>query len=265
MISQHLELPMGRLRPLHPDDAPAMVRACSDREIARWTQVPQPYSLAHAEDFIGSHGGEDHVWAMDVEGLAGVIGVRDTLATMPGPSTEVGYWVAPWARGAGLATAALVAVRDELARVGYQRIDWEALAGNEASLRVALNAGFAIEGHRRRGMSQRGRLVDAVVGGWTADLQVPELVAGAWQVQPLAPIDVPAALRPAASNALAVWVARTAVGGHDSGLVMATRSVQGVHVHSPGGAPGAAMEAVRRYLLAQGFGLTDEPLPAGWI
>ncbi|MBK9433654.1 MAG: GNAT family N-acetyltransferase [Micrococcales bacterium] len=196
MISEHLELPMGRLRPLHPDDAPAIVRACSDREIARWTQVPQPYSLAHAEDFIGSHGGEDHVWAMDVDGLAGVIGVRDTLATMPGPSTEVGYWVAPWARGAGLATAALVAVRDELARVGYQRIDWEALAGNEASVRVALKAGFMIEGHKRRGMSQRGRLVDAVVGGWTADLHVPELVAGAWQVQPLAPIDVPGGAAP---------------------------------------------------------------------
>ena len=130
--------------------------------------------------------------------------MRDTLATMPGPSTEVGYWVAPWARGAGLATAALVAVRDELAQVGYQRIDWEALAGNEASVRVALKAGFMIEGHKRRGMSQRGRLVDAVVGGWTADLHVRNWSPEHGRSSPCAPIDVPAALRPAASNALAV-------------------------------------------------------------
>jgi RimJ/RimL family protein N-acetyltransferase len=264
VIRTTLEFAGGRLRPLRPDDAESIRRACSDLSIGRWTQIPQPYRLEDAREFIRDRAGENHVWVMDVDGLAGVIGIRNTMATMPGPVTEVGYWVASWARGKGVCTAALCAVRDELARVGYQRINWEALAGNEASVRVAQKAGFVIEGYRRQAMVQRGRLVDCVVGGWTAPQEVPELVAGAWQVQPITVADVPAALRPHASNAVALWVARTAVGGLDSGYVIAVRSVAGLHVLGVD-APDPAVEAARRYLLTQGWSLTEQPLPPGWV
>lgn len=264
MIRPTLQTPVGTLRPLRQDDAAEIARACSDDSIGRWTQVPVPYRLEDAQDFIASKAGEDHVWAIDVDGLVGVIGVRRTSATMPGPTTEVGYWVAPWARGRGIATHALIAVRDELDRAGYQRIEWEALAGNEASVRVAVKSGFVIEGHRRQGMIQRGRLVDAVYGGWTRPSEVPELVSGAWQVQPVTPADVPGQLRPLASSAVATWVARTAVGGVDSGYVLAIRSVQGLHVLGVD-APQEATDAARRYLVAQGWSITDEPLPPGWL
>jgi RimJ/RimL family protein N-acetyltransferase len=249
---------------LAPGDEEPIAQACSDPEIARWTQVPQPYTLDDAREFLASRAGEDHVWAIDVEGLAGVIGLRETHATMPGPTTEVGYWVAPWARGRGVATAALIAVRDACERSGYQRINWEALSGNEASLRVAVKAGFTIEGNRRQALVQRGRLVDCVVGGWTARPVVAELVAGQWQVQPIDPAELPVELRPAGSSAIAVWVARTAVGGHDTGYVLGVRSAAGVHVIGVD-APQPAVAAARRYLAAQGMTLTDEPLPAGWL
>ncbi|HQR79830.1 MAG TPA: GNAT family protein, partial [Actinomycetota bacterium] len=208
--------------------------------------------------------GEDHVWVIDVDGLAGVIGVRQTRDALPGPTTEVGYWVAPWARGRGLATAALTAVRDELAGAGYHRIGWATIAGNEASLRVARRAGFRIEGYRRQAMVQRGRLVDAVVGCWTAPAEVPELVAGQWQVQPAAMDEVPPDLKPLASCAIGVWMARSAVGGIDSGLVLAVRSQAGVHVVAPD-APEPAAAAVRRYLTAVGEQVTQQPLPPGWL
>lgn len=264
MIRDTIDFAVGRLRRLHSDDAEPMVRACNDPAVSRWTQVPTPYHLENAREFIHSRGGEDHVWAIDVDGFAGVIGLRATMATMPGPVTEVGYWVASWARGRGVATGALIAVRDEAARVGYQRIDWEALAGNEASVQVARNAGFRIEGFRRQGLVHRGRLVDCVVGGWTAPVDVPELVAGVWQVQPADPDDVPDDLRPLAGSALGVWVPRTAVGGTDTGHVLAVRSVAGVHVVGVE-APDEATAAVQRYLAAQGYRLTDDPLPAGWM
>ncbi len=264
MIRATLPFALGTLRPLRDEDAEPIARACADLSIGRWTQIPQPYRPEDAEQFVRSKAGEDHVWAIDADGFAGVIGVRNTMATMPGPSTEVGYWVASWARGRGVATGALIAVRDELARNGYQRIHWEALAGNEASVRVARRAGFVIEGYRRQGMVQRGRLVDAVVGGWTADHQVPELVAGVWQVQPVSTAEVPGPLRPLASTAVAAWVARTAVEGIDSGYILAVRSVAGVHVLSVD-APDAAVDASRRYLVAQGWALTDQPLPPGWV
>ncbi|MBK6762572.1 MAG: GNAT family N-acetyltransferase [Micrococcales bacterium] len=264
MIRDTLDMPDGRLRPLLATDAEALARACTDPEIARWTQIPQPYGIEDAHEFLRTRAGEDHVWAIDVTGLDGVIGVRNTRATMPGPVGEIGYWVAPWARGRGVGTAALVAVREELAAAGYQRIDWQALAGNDASVRVATKAGFTIEGHRRQALVQRGRLVDCVVGGWTAPADAPELVAGQWQVQPVAAADVPPDLRPLASSAVAVWVARTAVGGMDSGWVLAVRSVSGLHVVSKD-APPPAIAAARRYLQATGHRLTDDPLPAGWL
>lgn len=265
MIPATIEFVNGRLRPLHPDDAQAISRACTDEDIARWTQIPQPYTFEDALAFVGSKAGEDHVWAIENSGgFAGVMGVRNTMATMPGLVTEVGYWVAPWARGQGLATAALTAMRDALTAAGYQRINWEALAGNEASVRVAQKAGFVVEGYRRQSMVQRGRLVDVVVGGWTAPREVPELVAGVWQVQPVEVADVPPQLRPMASTSVAAWVARTAVGGEDSGYVLAVRSVAGLHVLGFG-APDASVEAARRYLRAQGWTLTDQALPPGWL
>lgn len=254
----------GTLRPLQADDAEPIARACQDPAIARWTLIPQPYRLEDAQEFVRSRAGEDHVWAMDAEGFAGVIGVRGTMATLPGPTTGVGYWVAEWARGRGIATAALIAVRDELAAAGYQRIDWEALAGNDASVRVAERAGFVMEGYRRQGHVQRGRLVDVVVGSWTVPADRTELVAGVWQLQPALVADLPGDLRPLASSAIGVWVARTAVGGEDSGYVLAVRSVAGVHVLDVD-APAPAVDAVRRYLTTTGAELTDEPLPPGWI
>ncbi len=264
MIRSTLPFALGTLRPLQAEDAEAIARACADPDIVRWTMIPQPYRAEDAEEFIRSKAGEDHVWAIDADGLAGVIGVRNTMATMPGPTTGVGYWVAPWARGQGLATGALIAVRDELARVGFQRIDWEALAGNATSVRVAEKAGFVIEGYRRQGAMQRGRLVDVVVGSWTAPTDATELVAGVWQVQPVLMADVPGDLRPMASSAFGVWVARTVVGGTDSGYIFAVRSVTGVHVVAVD-APQAAVDAVRRYVAVRGELLTDEPLPPGWI
>lgn len=265
MIPATIQFRNGRLRPLHRDDSEAIFRACNDEQIARWTQIPQPYRLEDALEFVGSKAGEDHVWAIeDADGFAGVMGVRGTMATMPGLVTEVGYWVAHWARGRGLASAALIALRDALADAGYQRINWGAIAGNEASVQVALNAGFVIEGYRRQAMVQRGRLVDLVVGGWTASTDVPELVAGVWQVQPVSVSKVPSELRPMASSAVAVWVARTAVGGVDSGFVLAVRSVAGLHVYGFD-APEAAVDAARRYLGAQGWALTEQPLPPGWV
>lgn len=263
MIRDSFEFAAGRLRPLQPTDADPILRACQDPQIIRWTQIPQPYRLADAQQFIDTRAGEDRVWVMDVDGLAGVIGLRATVDAFPGASAAVGYWVAPWARGRGIATAALRAVRDELAGAGYQRIDWATIAGNEASLRVARKAGFQIEGYRRQAIVQRGRLVDAVVGCWTATTEVPELVAGVWQLQPAAMDEVPPDLRPLASCAIGVWMTRSAVGGIDSGLVLAVRSKAGVHVYAPD-APQPAAAAARRYLDAQGHVLTDQPLPTGW-
>ena len=162
------------------------------------------------------------MWAMDVEGLAGVIGVRDTPGDHAGPEHRGRLPGGAVGARAGSPPPPWVAVRDELARVGYQRIDWEALAGNEASVRPALERGL----HDRRAPPAR----DVAA---RAPSSMPSSAGGPsicrfrnWSPEhgrssPV-PIDVPAALRPAASNALGGGSPGTAVGGRTPGLIMAT-------------------------------------------
>ena len=40
------------LRPITEDDIPAVVAACQDPEIPRWTRVPSPYAEADARGFL---------------------------------------------------------------------------------------------------------------------------------------------------------------------------------------------------------------------
>jgi RimJ/RimL family protein N-acetyltransferase len=83
---------------------------------------------------------------------------------------EIGYWVSPWARGRGVASAAVRALSGwafghDVARIELLT-EWE----NVASQRVALAAGFQREGVRRGAAANRaGDRVDFVVFTRLAD------------------------------------------------------------------------------------------------
>lgn len=67
-------------------------------------------------------------------------------------SAELGYWVAPWARGQHLAARASTLLTDWAFRHGMGRLEALVRPDNPASQRVALAAGYRHEG-RRRGYS----------------------------------------------------------------------------------------------------------------
>jgi RimJ/RimL family protein N-acetyltransferase len=162
------------LRLWRADDADALVRRINDAEVARFLdQVPQPYRLRDARDFLalcaeGWRTGSTTnfaVLASGVEGPAGGIGVRwDELAD---GAAEVGYWVAAEARGRGVATAALRLVSRWAfdAAPGLHRLQLRAAVANAASSRVAEKAGFTREGVLRsqRFDARSGTRVDFVV------------------------------------------------------------------------------------------------------
>lgn len=79
-------------------------------------------------------------------------------------TSEVGYWVSPWARGRGIAAEATRAAGEWLLIAeGFERLELRAAAGNVASQRVADRAGFTREGVlRNAGITHSGR-VDLVV------------------------------------------------------------------------------------------------------
>jgi len=155
-------------------DIDRVASLCTEPAIARWTTVPQPYDRGDAEQFIlgavtrGWAHGTSCTWAIRRErggeliGMIGLDGIEEREA-------ELGFWLAPEARGAGVMSDAVSLVLDygfAADGLALERIVWHAFVGNVASASVARRAGFRFEGTRRLGGTQRGRRLD----DWQASL-----------------------------------------------------------------------------------------------
>ena len=138
------------LRPPRPEDADDLVAACTDPLIERYVpSLPSPFGPDEAAAWIdGATTRRDLVIAdPSTDRLLG--NVRLYHLSSIDRSGEIGYWVAPWARGRGVATRATVALTDWAFRHGLGRLEVLALPANPASQRVALAAGYRWEGRRR--------------------------------------------------------------------------------------------------------------------
>lgn len=163
------------LRSHHLEDLDDMVLACRDEQTWTWTTVPNPYEPEHAEAYINRAVGTavdgETRWAIEVDGrYSGNIG-----AMLDGAGrADVGYFVAPWARGRGVGSLALWLVCDWAFRYGgCEVVTWNALVGNVPSRRMVEKVGFHVHADpARRMVVQRGERVDA----WTADLLPDDLV-----------------------------------------------------------------------------------------
>jgi RimJ/RimL family protein N-acetyltransferase len=141
----HLRLPRR-------SDTAAMIAACQDPEIPRWTRVPTPYGQAEADAFFAmvqqriDEGDEakTYVIADTDDVLLGCVGLP--RVEPEASCAELGYWLAAHARGHGYLTFAARAVLREALLVGYERISAEVLVGNDASCRVLERVGFSHEG-----------------------------------------------------------------------------------------------------------------------
>src|SRR4051812_16482842 len=103
-----------RLRPATIDDVPDVVAACSDPTVSEHVpRMPRPYTVADAREFIltstidNRRSGHPQ-WVIadvDTDRYLGSIGV--TRNQPDRDTAEIGYLVAPWARGRRLAARAL--------------------------------------------------------------------------------------------------------------------------------------------------------------
>lgn len=169
------------LRPPRPDDAARIARGCQDPLIARWTSVPSPYRLEDAQAWLaanspgGPHGVKtwwaSPAWAITLEDdhWVGTVDLRPDQAG----AAMVGYLVAPWARGRGVATRSLrLACRWGFTALGLRVIQWQAHVGNDASRAVAARVGFRIAAEPQRlAIAARGERHDS----WFADLLAEDL------------------------------------------------------------------------------------------
>ena len=162
---------------VRPEDADAIVEACTDEVTRRWLPLPDPYTRELAEGWCGTVAP-----AMREAGTGLVLAVREhdcMVANIDAKrvdwrarTCELSYWTTPHARGRGILPRALRALAESLIRdVGFERLELRIAPENAASLRVAEKAGFVGEGTARNaGFTDAGRIDLAIWSLVPADL-----------------------------------------------------------------------------------------------
>lgn len=144
-----------RLVPLAREHLPAVQALTGDPEVLRWTRIPEPTPPDFAETWFGRYergrrdGTQDAFAAVDEEGEFLGLALAPRIER-EAQTAELGYIVAPSARGRGVATEALRL----LTHWAFEELDMlrlELLIGsaNEPSRRVAERNGYRREGIMR--------------------------------------------------------------------------------------------------------------------
>jgi RimJ/RimL family protein N-acetyltransferase len=210
MIPVEIEGDGVRLRPFRADDVDDLVTGYSDAQTRRFMHaLPAPFTRRHGDWYVGEavpaifgEGGAAYAIAdPQTDRLLGGVGLERAVSSRQ--QAELGYWVGPWARRRGVATAAVRAMSGHAFRTGTARLEllthWE----NGASQRVAYAAGFQREGVRRGALPNRegtrdDLLVFARLAGDPAgpverllpDLPGDELTDGVVTLRPLVATDI---------------------------------------------------------------------------
>ena len=142
------------LRPWRPDDADAVLVALQDQDIRLWNGSGVA-SRADAVTFVARRadwsGGDHASWAVGDSADAVLASVSLHSIDAVQSDAEIGYWTAPAARGQGVAAVAVdAACRWAFATLPVDRIELCHAVENTASGRVAVKAGFTLEGRLRR-------------------------------------------------------------------------------------------------------------------
>jgi RimJ/RimL family protein N-acetyltransferase len=138
-----------------------------DEDVLRYTRIPDPAPAEFAHEWFefyeeGRRDGTREAFAVvDADdgsflGLALAFGID-----REGQQLELGYVVAPEARGRGVATRALELLTDwAFTELDAVRIELWISASNDASKRVAANVGYRYEGTLRSFHFKQGRRDD---------------------------------------------------------------------------------------------------------
>jgi RimJ/RimL family protein N-acetyltransferase len=149
------------LRQPRETDRDDLTAAASDPLVVRFVPaVPDPYTPVDAQRWIERAivGASDRVDFVitdpDTDRLLGAAGLHHLR--WDEATGEVGYWVAAWARGRGVASAATEALTDWGMSRGLARVELLTHPDNWPSQRVAMRAGYRREGLRRGAGVERG-------------------------------------------------------------------------------------------------------------
>jgi ribosomal-protein-alanine N-acetyltransferase len=148
------------LRPYNLSDASEMVRLANDREVARYTLIPYPYTREMAETWIGTHVPRFQqgarvtcaVTRLEDRQLVGTVG----LGIDPShDKAELHYWLGKEFWNQGYATeAARRVVQYGFEALALHRIQASHSTENPASGRVLRKLGMCYEGRMRHALKR---------------------------------------------------------------------------------------------------------------
>lgn len=159
------------------DDVDDIVAQCRDPEFQRWTTIPVPYNEADAHEFLRrvAEGWQANVAVFAIAHRGRFSGSVDLRFDGLG-GADVGFGLAPWARGKGVMTrAARLLLTWGFEQADLQVVYWRAQSGNWPSRRVATRCGFRMDGTVRGLLEYRGERRDA----WIGSLRRGEPTSGA--------------------------------------------------------------------------------------
>ena len=146
------------LRPPHAAEAADALAMVTDPEVRQWNPEPSVVDEATAEQWL-ARGADwttgDHASFSVVEAATGRFAGSVSLHRIDREqaNASIGYRVASWARGRGAATAAVAVVTDwSFTDLRLVRVELCHAVSNPASCRVAVKAGYPMEGTLRQAM-----------------------------------------------------------------------------------------------------------------
>jgi RimJ/RimL family protein N-acetyltransferase len=157
-----------RLEPFVQAHAPLLDELLGDPDTLRWTRIPEPPPRDFGHDWASRYeagradGTKEGFAALDDEGTLLGLALVPSIDREEGDA-ELGYMVAPSARGRGVATQILRELTAWAFAQGIQRCELVISAGNTASERVAERAGYVLEGTRRSTHLKQGKREDVTV------------------------------------------------------------------------------------------------------
>jgi RimJ/RimL family protein N-acetyltransferase len=154
------------LEPIDRSHLAELEALVEDPDVLRFTRVPEPVPPGFAERWVGTYeqgrgdGTREGFVVVDGEGAFLGLAVVPTIDA-EARTAELGYVVAPAARGRGVATEALRLLTEwAFAELGALRLELLISVENEASQRVAERCGYVLEGVKRSAHFKQGRRED---------------------------------------------------------------------------------------------------------
>jgi len=168
------------LRPWRAADAKFLIDASADPAIQRYSLSRcQPFSLAEAEKELRNC---ETLWfTTDAAGRpAGSLVIADATSDeafgqcgidgwSPSGAAQIGYWLAPEARGRGIATRAVIHLTNWLFELGATGVYLTVLEDNHPSISLARRAGFLPAGPTGEGKVWNGVRREVLEFGVTAE------------------------------------------------------------------------------------------------